>query len=470
MSIRFWSVIIFINLLTLNAYAALPKDVQTDMYTMKMKQALNSGDCDAAIKAIIKLEQIVGNIKNYEMMYHKGSCYYKEDKLEESQKTLDVYITHEGRKAKYYKEALNLYYLAEERLAPVRKLKKEAEKIAAINAAIELERLAVEKELEIKRVAIKKAIEAKRKEEEAKRKEEEAIAAKLKEEEIQRKAEKIATDKRRIAKEKIDSVRWIENSSNLNREFINKFRRILNDSKLQEIIGNVALIPAGVLPQNSSDKNVYERKVRIRPFFIMETELTFNMYDRFANATNRVLPTLPDDYIVPWTRDKHPVINVSWHDAIAFSKWASKVTGYNIKLPSETQWEYAARAGTKTRFYWGDGGDEIDCHRGRFHIYSSCEDTLDFGEQHGPKKVGSYEPNQWGLFDINGNVREWTQDCKNENYREAPINGDAQLTGDCEIRIARDTSFQHNLFSVSERGWWPSKTKNHFTGFRLIIE
>ncbi|NNJ95166.1 MAG: SUMF1/EgtB/PvdO family nonheme iron enzyme, partial [Halobacteria archaeon] len=125
--------------------------------------------------------------------------------------------------------------------------------------------------------------------------------------------------------------------------------------------------------------------VMIKAFSISRREVTFDEYDRFARATGRRLP-----YDETWGRGKRPVINVSWHDAVAYTNWLSQQTGQVYRLPSEAQWEYAARAGSVFSYWWADstGGTHANCF--------DCGSRWD-GTQTAP--TGSFEANRFGLYD-----------------------------------------------------------------------
>ncbi|HSB97594.1 MAG TPA: SUMF1/EgtB/PvdO family nonheme iron enzyme, partial [Spongiibacteraceae bacterium] len=114
--------------------------------------------------------------------------------------------------------------------------------------------------------------------------------------------------------------------------------------------------------------------------------------------------------------DRDPVVNIGWSDAQAFATWLSNKTHKKFRLPTEAEWEYAARAGTATKFYWGDaaGANQANCN--------SCGSRWD-GDSTAP--VGSFAANPWGLFDMAGNAAEWTQDCYSETYQQAPTDGSA---------------------------------------------
>ena len=132
----------------------------------------------------------------------------------------------------------------------------------------------------------------------------------------------------------------------------------------------------------------------IKGFAIGRYEVTFAEYDRFANATGRKKPS--DN---GWGRGQLPVINVSWYDATAYAAWLTQETEHQYRLPTEGEWEYAARAGTVTQYWWGD---EVDFKR------EHCYDCRNEWAGKKTMLVGSFAPNPFGLHDMVGNVREWT--------------------------------------------------------------
>ena len=166
------------------------------------------------------------------------------------------------------------------------------------------------------------------------------------------------------------------------------------------------------------------------PFEIGRYEVTFAQYDAFAKDTQH---QLPDDR--GWGRGDRPVINVTWHDAQAYVKWLSDKTGKKYRLPTEAEWEYVARAGTATAYWWGDRIGKAN---------AACDGC---GSQWDGKKttlVGSFKPNAFGVYDTAGNVWEWTQDCWYGDYTRAPTDGSAWLEqngGDCSRRVVRGGSW-----------------------------
>ena len=130
-----------------------------------------------------------------------------------------------------------------------------------------------------------------------------------------------------------------------------------------------------------------------------------------------------------WGRENRPVMNVSWDDAQEYVRWLSEETGKGYRLPSESEWEYVARAGTGTRYWWGD---EIGLNR------ANCSGCGSGWDGKGTAPVGSFPANEFGLHDVHGNVWEWTEDCWHGDYVEAPADGSAWTQGgDCNLRLLR---------------------------------
>jgi formylglycine-generating enzyme required for sulfatase activity len=153
---------------------------------------------------------------------------------------------------------------------------------------------------------------------------------------------------------------------------------------------------------------------------------------------------------------------VSWDDAQAYVTWLSAKTGHVYRLPTEAEWEYAARAGTTTARYGSDIPSEFcrysnvadleyaDQHSGDSGSNRACRDGYAF-----TSPVGSFPPNQFGLYDMLGNVMDWNEDCWNTNYGGAPADGTAWQSGDCNRRVMRGGSWDADLSvvrSASRRG------------------
>lgn len=198
-------------------------------------------------------------------------------------------------------------------------------------------------------------------------------------------------------------------------------------------IPEMVVIPAGSFKMGcvsdidceDDEKPVHE--VKIDSFALSKYEVTFEEYDVFTKATGREQAGDGN-----WGRDRRPVIKVSWYDASAYAAWLSSQTGERYRLPTEAEWEYAARAGTETLYSWGN---DIDVNR------ANCDGCASQWDTRGTAPVGSFEANGWGLHDMHGNVREWVQDCWNGSYEGAPTDGSAWRSGDCSERVLRGGSW-----------------------------
>jgi formylglycine-generating enzyme required for sulfatase activity len=197
-------------------------------------------------------------------------------------------------------------------------------------------------------------------------------------------------------------------------------------------------------------------KVKLRSFRMGKYEVTFEQYDPFCRQR---LPSCPDDG--GWGRGNLPVVNVSWDDASAFAEWLNAHTGRRFRLPTEAEWEYAARARTVTAYLWGN-----EMQPGRANCDSGCADPFAH-----TAPVGSFRPNAYGLYDMQGNVWEWTQDCYNGNYIGAPVDGSAWAAGSCAVRVVRGGSWASSYAALrsADRDWdrtdYHSGTRSR--GFRL---
>ena len=239
----------------------------------------------------------------------------------------------------------------------------------------------------------------------------------------------------------------------------------------------MVIIPAGAFLMGSplQEKGRYEDEsphpVRIgKPFAIGRYEVMFYEYDQFATAIGRALPSDQK-----WGRNRRPVINVNWRDAMAYADWLSQQTGHRYRLPTEAEWEYAARAGTTASRYWGDdpnqgcvyanaadldgkqvfvGWTAMKCHDGQ--VYTA--------------PVGSYRSNEFGLFDVLGNVLEWTCSLYDKDapatgqHCDEPVGG-----GEFVVRGGSWSDEPRNVRSA-ERHRSPPDFQDYFLGFRLVRE
>ena len=220
-------------------------------------------------------------------------------------------------------------------------------------------------------------------------------------------------------------------------------------------------------------------RVRIEHLFAVGVkEVTVGEYRRFVSARDHAsgdscfgeedgdgawLERSGRDWRNPGFRqtDDHPVVCVSWDDTQAYVDWLSRKTGQEYRLLGEAEWEYVARAGTGTRYWWGDeiGRNRANCKR--------CGSRRDY-EQTSP--VGSFSANGFGLHDVHGNVWEWVEDCWNDSYDGAPSDGSAWKSGDCSERVLRGGSWNLHpkMFLRSAiRTGFPSDRWFNMVGFRV---
>jgi len=201
------------------------------------------------------------------------------------------------------------------------------------------------------------------------------------------------------------------------------------------------------------DERQHEVQIR-HGFWMGRYEVTFAQYDAFCKATHH-LRALDGG----WGRGNQPVINVSWHDAAAFARWLSEQTGHHYRLPTEAEWEYAARAGTTTAFSFGDDPGIAD-----EYAWSS----LNAGRRAHP--VGQKKPNPWGLYDMHGNVWEWTASKYVEDYDGSEL----EVVGfkSFDRRAVRGGSwyFLPKGMRSADRRIYSPKLRLSFVGFRLVRE
>jgi formylglycine-generating enzyme required for sulfatase activity len=192
-------------------------------------------------------------------------------------------------------------------------------------------------------------------------------------------------------------------------------------------------------PGRADDED--QHQVAVKPFAIATTPVTRAQWARFVQATRRVAPKQPcayaptmnptwDDPGFPQAGD-HPVVCVTWDDAQAYVQWLSRRTGHHYRLPTDAEWEYAARGGTTTAYPWGDVASHEYANYG---LDTCCGPAVDGRDQwQFTSPVGSFPPNPFGLFDMNGNVTQWVQTCA-DAFEKLPLRKDAKK---CTYRYGR---------------------------------
>lgn len=221
------------------------------------------------------------------------------------------------------------------------------------------------------------------------------------------------------------------------------------------------VVPAGDFSMGSAENHLERpiHHVKIpRPFAIGRREVTFAEWDQcVAAGTCRHNPSDRG-----WGRGDHPVIDLSWDDAQAYLSWLSQKTGRKYRLPTEAEWEYAARAGTTSPFWWGRDAKE------------GAANCVGCGPGAQPRTVAaaSFRPNAFGLYDTSGNAAEWVEDCWNDNYNAAPKDGSAWTSGQCNLRVLRGGSFANNasLARSAARFRYDKDVRYFANGFRVASD
>jgi formylglycine-generating enzyme required for sulfatase activity len=219
----------------------------------------------------------------------------------------------------------------------------------------------------------------------------------------------------------------------------------------------LVVIPPGKFLMGSVSGSADERpqhQVTIdRPFAASKFSVTFNDWDACV-AYGDCAPRSDSG----WGRGQQPVINVSWNDAQRYAAWLSRITGKAYRLLTEAEWEYIARAGTNTTYSFGN--DEKILGEYAWYVANS---------ENRANAVGQKRANAFGLYDMQGNVWEWVEDCYHESYAQAPTDGSAWTSGDCNRRVIRGGSWSdpaRRLDSAS-RNWFSPYGSNNNLGFRI---
>lgn len=221
-----------------------------------------------------------------------------------------------------------------------------------------------------------------------------------------------------------------------------------------------------------------QHDVMVQPFAMSVTEVTRDQFEAFVredgyavlgNCVGNVNGNIETN--LGWRQPgfnqdgNHPVVCVNWDDAKAYARWLSRKTGKDYRLPTEAEWEYAARAGTATTRYWGMDSRSSGCSYA--NVADSTFQCNDGFATTAP--VAQFQANAFGLNDMLGNVWEWTEDCYNASYNGAPADGSAWLTGDCSLRVARGGAWISPLWEVRFAGrfWLSAAERFHILGFRV---
>lgn len=217
-------------------------------------------------------------------------------------------------------------------------------------------------------------------------------------------------------------------------------------------------LPAGAFTMGSqagdpSEKPAHRVTLKV-PFAIGKYEVTVGQWTACveAGACPRIATA--------GTAARAPMRDVSWDDAQTYVKWLVKTTGQPYRLPTEAEWEYAARGGTTTKFWWGD-----QMRKGN----ANCKDCGEPWQQDAPADVGSFAANPYRLHDMNGSVWEWVSDCWHNSYKGAPSDGHAWDEKNCRVRVIRGGSWRdgESYMPSSTRFKYDASVRQSQNGFRV---
>jgi formylglycine-generating enzyme required for sulfatase activity len=217
-------------------------------------------------------------------------------------------------------------------------------------------------------------------------------------------------------------------------------------------------LPAGSFTMGSNSSDPSEKPAHHvalkKPFAIGKNEVTVAQWNACVTA-GACTRTSEDN-----RPGNTPVRDVSWDDAQLYLKWLSTTSGQPFRLPTEAEWEYAARGGTASRYWWGE-----QMAKGK----ANCKECGDPWQESGPAPVGSFAPNSYGLYDMNGSVWEWVHDCWHNTYKGAPTDGSAWDEATCRVRVIRGASWREgaSYMPSTTRFKYDAAVRQSQNGFRV---
>lgn len=223
---------------------------------------------------------------------------------------------------------------------------------------------------------------------------------------------------------------------------------------------DMVLIPSGDFTMGSSlggSDEQPEHEVKIRDFYMSKTEITVAQYRNYCTATGTAMP----EKGIVWV-DNHPMTFVSWHEAVNYCKWLSNFTGEKYRLPTEAEWEYAAKGGDKSKNYKYSGGNNLN-DVGWYQINSGG-----FGHA----EVAKLKENELGLYDMTGNVWEWCNDWYGKTYYLVSSKENPQGPPSGAVKVARGGAWRTPAKSVSNtfRFFMTPTASSNYVGFRIVKE
>jgi formylglycine-generating enzyme required for sulfatase activity len=244
----------------------------------------------------------------------------------------------------------------------------------------------------------------------------------------------------------------------------------------------MVVVPAGKFmmgspvkePERFPDEGPQHEVTFARPFAVGRHAVTRGQFAAFVKATKH---KMDDRWRNPGFRqdDSHPVVGVNWDGAKAYVSWLAEVTGRPYRLLTEAEWEYVARAGTATPFWWGSSITPAQANYDGNHVYEGGGSKGEYRK--GTVPVGSFDPNPWGLYNVHGNVWEWCEDTWHDNYKGAPSDGSAWVpkraprgrSNQPSSRVVRGGSWSDFPWDLRSavRDWVTIENRYILLGFRL---
>ena len=413
------------------AAAQLPPEILMDRYMVQAERLMKENDSGAALEA---MEKVVALQKEYartlpdEFDFKYGQVLLSAGEVRAAIDAVSRYLAAKGRSGGFYRQALELLDQAERKQD-----EREKAQATADESLAKAERLIAEKNYKAAADLAIQLLDLRKEHDLTFPNEFHFVVARA----------ALSLDRIKDARDSAAEYLSVAGPSG---KYFGETQELLEEAraKMRSLL-KMVVIPEGsfrmgcVSGEDCQQSEFAVHVVRFASFELSKYEVTFEEYDRFVAATGR---RSPDDE--GWGRGRRPVINVSWEDAVAYTEWLSSQTGERYRLPTEAEWEYAARAGAITPFHFGDEMWHLCRYAnyadGSIRLYVESSVCLD-GIGARTATVGTYEPNAFGLHDMHGNVWEWVQDCWNDSYLDAPTDGSAWTSGDCERRVLRGGSW-----------------------------
>ena len=207
--------------------------------------------------------------------------------------------------------------------------------------------------------------------------------------------------------------------------------------------------------EDANEEPVHQVAIRYR-FAIGVHEVTYGEWMACTRGHGCNAPDLVS------ATDRSPMRDVSWSDAVRYTEWLRKTTQRPYRLPTEAEWEYAARANISTRYWWGNEPGMV---------HANCKGCGGDWNREAPAETGSFPPNPFGIYDMNGGVWEWVSDCWHSSYNGAPNDGSSWETPGCQQKVLRGGSWRDDpsLVRSSSRFYYDASVRYIANGFRVAL-